>query len=78
MAYREQDLGALVRLNPEEARRIILAAAGKCVGRRYLVAKQLGVGRASVDRWCIRLGIEDAFADAVAESGRARTGEAKK
>lgn len=55
MAYRLQEVGLLVKLNPKEAMRIIVAAYAKTMSRTGRAtenaAEQLGVGDGTLKRW---------------------------
>lgn len=57
MAYRPNEMGMLVTINPDQARKRLLSAFTKCDGGTTQVANKLGVNIATVKRWIARLEI---------------------
>jgi hypothetical protein len=57
MAYREQDLGYLVRRDPKRATVQILAAYRRAAGHTLTAATALDVSPRSLERWTSKLGL---------------------
>jgi transposase-like protein len=76
MAYVKHELGLLLRLDIDQAKKRLVAAyleAG-CNGER--AAEDLGVTRRTFSRWVIEMGLQDRFARMRAAALKRRPGRA--
>jgi len=59
MAYREQQVGLLLRIDPDKARELVVDAHIKTHGNITQAAILLGVSRRNLVRWILRLDLRD-------------------